>query len=151
MWDSLDPRSSDIRERDPRDRSRDVRDPRNEAWLDPRDALSKGLDLPRGVERERVYVDEERCDLRGSETRTLATVGAFRVVPLDDLRDPRDRSEDPGRGDLSRLRSAGLVQTQGFETSSYLLEILLKNPEDYRPETQGFETSRPSMVAQYSL
>ena len=110
MWDSLDPRSSDIREPDPRDRSRDVRDPRNDAWLDPRDALSKGLDLPRGVERERVYVDEERYDLRGSETRTLATVGAFRVVALDDLREPRDRSDESGRGDLSRLRSAGLVR-----------------------------------------
>src|SRR5204863_136956 len=40
-----------------------------------------------------------------------ATVGAFRAVPLDDLRDPRERSADVWRDELSRLRSARLLRS----------------------------------------
>jgi hypothetical protein len=49
--------------------------------------------------------------LRGSETRTLATVGAFRVVSSRDLRDYNDRPTDPRSGDLRHLRGQGLVET----------------------------------------
>jgi hypothetical protein len=49
--------------------------------------------------------------LRDSEVRTLATVGAFRVVPAGDLRDGKDRPLDPHRGDLRHLRDQGLVET----------------------------------------
>ena len=103
--------SSDPRWTDPRERPREVPDPRDEDWLDPRDAFTQGLDLPRGLDRERVYVDDDHYDLRGSEIRTIATVGAFRAVPLDDLRDPRERSADVWRDELSRLRSAGLLRS----------------------------------------
>jgi hypothetical protein len=48
--------------------------------------------------------------LRGSETRTLATVGAFRVVSSRDLRDHNDRALDPRSGDLRHLREQGLVE-----------------------------------------
>lgn len=41
------------------------------------------VDLPRGLDREHVH----DYTLRGSETRTLTTVGAFRVVPAHELRD----------------------------------------------------------------
>ena len=104
MFDSPDPRSDDSRD--------DASDPRSEA-LDPRDALTKGLDLPRGAERERVYVPEHKQDyrLRGSEVRTLATIGTFRVVPASDLRDDAGRPGDVRQGDLERLRSAGLIKT----------------------------------------
>jgi len=105
MFDSSDPRSIDSR-----DRPRDVPDPRLEEWLDPRDALTQTLDLPRGLERERVYIDDEFYDLRGSEIRTLASVGAFRVVPVDDLRDPRERSASAAHDELRRLRNAGLLR-----------------------------------------
>src|SRR3954470_19460872 len=105
MFGSSDPRSID-----PRDRPRDVPDPRLEEWLDPRDALTQSLDLPRGLERERVYVENDSYDLRGSEIRTLASVGAFRVVPVDDLRDPRERSASAAQDELRRLRDAGLVR-----------------------------------------
>jgi DNA-binding MarR family transcriptional regulator len=104
MWDSLDPRSFDTRDREPSD-------PRDAGSLDPRDVFANGLDLPRGLERERVHVHEHDYDLRGSEVRTLATVGAFRVVPLDDLRDDRGRSHDLWHGDVDRLRTAGLIRT----------------------------------------
>src|SRR5689334_8458548 len=102
MWDELDPRSDDSRDRD-------AEDPRQAASLDPRDVFTQGLDLPRGPERERVHGDDRDYDLRGSGVRTLATIGAFRVVPIDDLGDDRGTA-DLWHGDLDRLRSAGLIQ-----------------------------------------
>lgn len=104
MWDSLDPRSLDSRDRDPVD-------PRDTESSDPRDVLARDLDLPRGVERERVHVDHHEYHLRGSEVRTLATVGAFRVAPVDDLRGADGRPADLRQGDLQRLRAAGLIRT----------------------------------------
>ena len=103
MWDELDPRSLASRERDPSD-------PRGHEPLDPRDVFAHGLDLPRGLERERVHAHDHDYDLRGSEVRTLATIGAFRVVPLSDLHDERGRSADLWHGDLDRLRTAGLIR-----------------------------------------
>jgi hypothetical protein len=45
----------------------------------------RDLDLPRGEERELV-VDRDRVyELDGEDGRTLAAVGAFRVVPEHDL------------------------------------------------------------------
>ena len=61
-------------------------DPRDLHSVAPRDVFAQGLDLPRGLDREPVSVGNEQYDLRGSEVRALATVGAFRVVPVDDLR-----------------------------------------------------------------
>ena len=50
----------------------------------------EGLDLPRGLEREIVLDERDRTyELNGEDSRTLATVGAFRVVAERDLRDPR--------------------------------------------------------------
>jgi DNA-binding MarR family transcriptional regulator len=48
--------------------------------------------------------------LRGSESRTLATVGAFRVVSSRDLRDYKDQPTDPRSGDLRHLREEGLIE-----------------------------------------
>src|SRR5262245_56232853 len=85
MWKDSDPRESDSRDPvlwDARERADDVRD---RGSIDPRDVFREGLDLPRGRERERVFLDGETLELRGSEVRTLATIGAFRVVPIDEL------------------------------------------------------------------
>jgi DNA-binding MarR family transcriptional regulator len=103
MWDSLDPRSLDSRDREPAD-------PRDTESSDPRDVFTRDLDLPRGLERERIHVDRHEYHLRGSEVRTLATVGAFRVAPVDDLRGPDGRPADLRQGDLQRLRAAGLIR-----------------------------------------
>ena len=70
-----DPRNRDD-ERWP-ERDRDARD----RAADPRDVFMRDLHLPRGREREIVHDARDReYTLRGSETRTLSTVGAFRVV-----------------------------------------------------------------------
>jgi DNA-binding MarR family transcriptional regulator len=98
---------------DPRDGARwPERDRDNpERSVDPREPFSRHLHLPRGVEREMVRDRDREYTLRGSESRTLATVGAFRVVSSRDLRDHRDRALSPRTGDLRHLRNQGLVET----------------------------------------
>jgi hypothetical protein len=49
------------------------------------------------------------------ESRTLAIVGAFRVVSARDLRDHDGRPADPRFGDLRRLREQGLIRTERRE------------------------------------
>lgn len=97
-------------ESDPRDRD-DERRPDRERGHDPRDVFTRNLDLPRGREREVVRDRDREYTLRGSESRTLATVGAFRVVSSRDLRDHHDGPADPRSGDLRHLREQRLVET----------------------------------------
>jgi DNA-binding PadR family transcriptional regulator len=103
MSDRLDPRSVDTREAASRD-ARDV------DTVDPRDVVTQGLTLSRGGKRERVDIDDRAYHLRGSEVRTLATLGAFRVVPANALTDDAGRPGDLWHGDLDRLREAGLIR-----------------------------------------
>lgn len=135
MFDEIDPRwGDDARERDdtrevsrgsrgvsdPRDRDRDLDD--------PRDVFMRELDLPRGLERERVHVHvhahgHDQYYLRGSETRTLSIVGAFRVVPAVDLRDAVDRPSDPRSSDLRHLRESGLIRTVPLGRASHAVVL----------------------------
>ena len=110
MSKDSDPRDSDARDAVPWDARERVDDVRDRDSIDPRDVFREGLDLPRGRERERVFLDADTFELRGSEVRTLATIGAFRVVPVDELLDDRGRSGDLWHGDLDRLRSAELIR-----------------------------------------
>src|SRR2546427_341207 len=89
----------EVCEREPRDREHDIGD------LDPRDVFMRDMVLPRGPERELVRDRERDYTLNGSESRTLSTVGAFRVVSERDLRDPRDDAFD-----LRHLEDQGLIQ-----------------------------------------
>jgi hypothetical protein len=87
-----DPRGYDGR--DPDDQWPRVYDPRDRDEHDPRDGLMRDLDLPRGDERELV-VDRDRIyELDGEDSRTLAAVGAFRVVLEHDLDLPHDTLEN---------------------------------------------------------
>jgi hypothetical protein len=112
-----DPRWAD----DPRDRddgSRDLgrggrggSDRRERDQVDPRDVFMEKVDLPRGPDREHVYTRDHVYRLRGSEARTLTTIGAFRVVPASDLRDKFEQSLGPRSAELRHLRESGLVNT----------------------------------------
>lgn len=107
-------RDSDSEDRyDPRDDALWPDRDRNslERSLDVREPFTRDLDLPRGSERELVRDRDREYTLRGSETWTLATVGAFRVVSSRDLRDNHDRPLAPRSGDLRHLREQGLVET----------------------------------------
>src|SRR5687767_1026372 len=105
------------------------------------DAFTKHLALPHGRERE--PVDNYR--LRGSEVRTLATVGAFRVVPRSDL----ERQSVATARELDRLRQDGLISTTpymiGRQRTTVVtltregLELLEQHRRDCRPdERQAF-------------
>jgi hypothetical protein len=106
----------------PRDRDAGSRDlsrgsrgggpaPRERERVEPREVFADHVRLPRGRQREHVWA-RDRCHLlRGSESRALAAVGAFRVIPATDLRDTFGKPLDPRHGELWHLREAGLVQT----------------------------------------
>jgi DNA-binding PadR family transcriptional regulator len=104
--------------------------PREREPLDARDVFTRDLELPRGPERERVWARDSDVRLRGSEVRTLATVGAFRVVPAGDLRDGQDRPLDPHRGDLRHLRDSGLVETIPTTGNDRALVVLTERGRD---------------------
>jgi len=87
------------RHSEPRDRDDD------RAGYDPRDVFLRDLDLPRGPERELVHDRDRDYTLDGSESRTLAIVGAFRVVSERDLHDPRDDTFG-----IRHLEKQGLVE-----------------------------------------
>src|SRR5687767_5758504 len=112
MWDRYDPRSSNDRDRDDvDDRGRGSRGGSGErdqaADRDPRDVFTKDLDLPRGRERRPVRERNRVYEINGTESRMLATVGAFRVVSESDLHDGR---EDARKG-LRHLEREGLIRT----------------------------------------
>jgi len=97
--------------------------------------------LPRGPDRERVICDNRTYTLRGSEVRTLATVGAFRVVSSGDLRGHRGGPTDPRAGDLRHLRDQGLIETvrvPGSRDQAVALtksgQQLLERYRDTRPQ-----------------
>jgi len=95
---------------DPRDDARDREggDGRARVYEDrnrdnPYDGLMRDLDLPRGEERELVVHRDRIYELNGEDSRTLAAVGTFRVVPEHDLEVDHDTVE--------HLRNEGLLET----------------------------------------
>jgi hypothetical protein len=114
---------------------------------DAREAFTRRLALPHGPDRETVRDARDReYRLRGSESRTLATVGAFRVVPAQNLRDHNDRPADPRQGDLRHLRDQGLIETvriPGYREQAVVLtdrgrDLLEANRDRDRDHGQAF-------------
>ena len=70
--------------------------------------FTRGIDLPRGDEREPVEFRDRTYALNGSETQALATVGAFRVVDVGDF-EAHEHGRDGFHGDWRRLGEEGLV------------------------------------------
>lgn len=90
----------DVRDQD---RGRDIERPTEvQARNHTRDTdfLDRHLSLPRGATLERVEGRDRTHLLDETDMRTLATVGAFRVVPIEDL----DNADD-----LRRLSNEGLI------------------------------------------
>ena len=113
MWDRFDPRDDDRDRGSGWDRSLGGRGStsdrdRNEE-RDPRDVFTKDLDLPRGSERRPVRERDRVYEINGTESRMLATIGAFRVVSETDLHDLRDDSDSP-------RRSARASRTRGTDS-----------------------------------
>jgi hypothetical protein len=116
MWRDIDPRAPE-RERPEPGRGRVGGGTEVEplaASEDPRDVFTRDLDLPRGSSRERVRANNREYRLSGDDVRVMATVGAFRVVPAADLREPNPRTPTRPARDLERLRDLGLVRTTPY-------------------------------------
>jgi DNA-binding MarR family transcriptional regulator len=88
--------------------------------------FTRNVHLPRGPEREIVLYRDREYTLRGSESRTLGTIGAFRVVSSRDLRDIHGRELDPRSSDLRHLREQGLVETHRIPGSRDRVVVLTK-------------------------
>jgi hypothetical protein len=113
-----DPYDSRSRDEDARDRDRGDR----ERDIDPREVFVRDLELPRGPEREVVLYGDRRYELNGDDVRTLATVGAFRVVAERDLRESRDELEtrDP---DVRHLRDEKLIESVRLDSRDRVLTL----------------------------
>ena len=114
MWDRYEPRLTDDRDRGDADRNRGSRGGNSERDLqdvhDPRHVFTKDLDLPRGRERRPVRERDRVYEIDGTESRMLATVGAFRVVSESDLHDGREDSRRAQR----HLEQEGLLRSSAL-------------------------------------
>ncbi len=122
---SSDPRWGD----DARDHSRHSVE-RESVERDPRDSFMRHVDLPRGPEREIVHERDREYTLRGSETLTLATVGAFRVVPTGQLRDHENAAARDRSADVWHLREQGLIETVRVPGHRGSVAVLTKEGRD---------------------
>jgi hypothetical protein len=114
-----------LREIDPREAERERPEPGRgasggsqlefaEASEESRDVFTRDLDVPRGPRRERVRVNLHDYKLSGDDVRALATVGTFRVVPANELREPNPKTPTRPSRDLERLRDHGLIKTMPY-------------------------------------
>jgi DNA-binding PadR family transcriptional regulator len=104
---------------------------REQANRDPRDAFMRHVDLPNGPEREVVRDRDREYTLRGSETRTLATVGSFRVVPTGKLRDHDNESAYERSADLRHPREQGLIETVRVPGHRDSVVVLTRSGRDF--------------------
>jgi hypothetical protein len=136
--------------RDGRDETRgDVRAPAPRA-VEPRATTTERpsvpmdrLALPRGQDREPVRARGHVYRLRESEARTLATVGAFRVVRAEDVQ-PMESSRDAWTGDLRALADQGLVELRTVEVNreSTAVVVLTRAGKDLLDAHRTADTSR---------
>lgn len=115
MWRDVDPRDQEReRSEDGRGRSGGAEAQFPEASGESRDALSRELDLPRGPKRERVHAHGRDYELSGEDVRIMTKVGAFRVVPANELRPSSSRTPTRPARALERLRERDLVKTMPY-------------------------------------
>ena len=155
--DVTDPRErGDRYERElERDHAWDVRDRDPD---DPRDVLLEDLHLPRGLEREVVWDRDQTYELNGEDSRTLAAVGAFRVVPKGG---PARRRARYRSNSLGHLRDEGLLETcrwtNAIAPSSLtdrgreLLEMHRRDRDDERGDRYGDRVNRRELTHDASV
>lgn len=114
---------------------------REERSDDPRDVVTRGLDLPEREERELVMVRDRTYELNGPESRTLATIGAFRVVRIEDLRDLTD-----SRG-MRHLRNQGLVQPVSLGGRDRDVVVLTREGRDVLEARRRVHEARQAFYA----
>ena len=86
------------------------------------------LSLPRGSDRQVLRVKDHDYHLRESEARTLATIGAFRVVRIDDLQEVRS-SRDSWTGELRALADQHLIEFRTVEVNREAIAVAVLTRE----------------------
>ena len=132
MLDRYDARDDDGRSRGDsfeRHRGSRVSSDRDDEGRSP---FGRHVDLPRGPDRELVRVRKRSYELNGQESEALATIGAFRVVHADDLRDvfDREREHRPERQGLRHLEDSGLLERIPLESRNRDVVVLTSRGRD---------------------
>jgi hypothetical protein len=135
MLDRYDPRDDERRSRnDPFERHRGTRADGDRSELrddDRRHIFVRHIDLPRGRDRELVRDRKRSYELNGPEGEALATIGAFRVVRADDLREVfPQREQRATRDGLRHLEESGLVERIQLENHSRDVVVLTGRGRD---------------------
>src|SRR5688500_19028853 len=110
---------------------------------DPRDAFMRHVDLPRGPDRETVRDRGRDYSLRGSETRTLSTIGSFRVVPTGQLRDHNNTAAHDRSPDIRHLREQGLIETVRVPGHRGSVAVLTKQGRDLLERNRVGQSNAP--------
>ena len=132
MLDRYDPRDDDGRSRgDSFERHRGSRGS-SDRDDDGRSTFGRHVDLPRGPDRELVRERKRSYELNGQESEALATIGAFRVVHADDLREVFDGERDPkpARQGLRHLQESGLLERIPLESRDRDVVVLTGRGRD---------------------
>ena len=118
----------------------------------PRDTFLRDVDLPHTLDREVVFDRDDRYELNGDESRSLATVGAFRVVAERDIGGSRDDPSHSSRS-LAHLRDQKLVRFVSLDgrdravtltkSGRHLLEAHRRHRDDTRSQAFYADASRP--------
>jgi hypothetical protein len=129
MFDRYDPREDDGRSRgNSFERHRGSRGS-SDRDDDGRSAFSRHLALPRGPDRELVGDRKRSYELNGQESAALATIGAFRVVHAEDLRDVFDGERERRQG-LRHLRESRLLERIPLESRGRDVVVLTGRGRD---------------------
>ena len=119
----LESRQLDMPASHERPQERSGEDPANRDTL-----LMDGLALPRTDVRQPVHLQERTYALRDSETRILATVGTFRVVPAADVTSG-STTPDVWNGDIRHLSDQGLIDRKSVVINGQPTPVLVLTKE----------------------
>jgi hypothetical protein len=135
MLDRYDPRDDEPRDRcDSQDRSWGSCGGGDRAsGRDDEDGVfARHVDLPRGPEREIVRERKRSYELNGRESAALATIAAFRVVQVSDVREMLDdgRGGRSAQKSLEHLQSSGLLERIPLERRDEDVVVLTNRGRD---------------------
>jgi hypothetical protein len=151
MLNRYDPRDDEPRDRgDSQERSWGSRcgGDRASGRDDEGGVFAHHIDLPRGPEREIVRERKRSYDLNGPESAALATIAAFRVVQVSDVREMLD----DGRGgrsapkSLEHLLASGLLERIPLERRDEDVVVLTNRGRDLLEANRREDVGEPRQV-----
>lgn len=106
------------------------------------DPFTWHVDLPERQDREPVLDRERIYELSGREGRALASIGAFRVIDVEDLRAAHGNADSRRpEADIQHLRESGLVETVPLDGCGREAVVLTRAGRDLL-ETHRLERGR---------